>query len=198
MIYKDLGSYYQQKGEPQQAAQRWNIGLNYLKKSEYIFQKFKNKAGLLEVYNGFGDIYRRQDDYKNAEQYTQKVLSLAEEMNDLRFRRNAYKDLSKIYAKKRQFEQAYENERQFNKLRNQLVNEEGNRNMAQAQALFGDQLKEMEAERAEARNALLPYRKFHDFAVTKYVDRQILCSSEKPIQGFVTRKSRNARSGVGC
>ncbi len=153
--YKDLGSYFEQKGESQQAAQRWTIGLNYIEKAEYIFQKFGNKAGLLEVNNIFGDIYRRQNDFENAERYTLKVLTLAEEMDDGRFRRNAYKDLSKIYAKKRQFEKAYEYERQFNKLRNQLVNEEGNRNMAQAQALFGDQLKEMETERAEARNALL-------------------------------------------
>ncbi len=154
-MYKDLGSYYNELNKKNDASQRWNIALNYFRKGEEIFRKIDLKKGLLEVFNGYGDVYRRQKDYKQAIEYTQKMLDLAIEIGDQRFERNAYKDFSKIYALRGNYKTAYDYERKYNKLRHVIIDEDRAKSLVHQRALFGDLQKDIEVERQESRNALL-------------------------------------------
>ncbi len=154
-VYKDYGSYKLEIGKKNEANQFWNIALNYFKKAEEKFDSTNSKKGLLEVYNGYGDVYRRKKDFGEAKNYTQKMLDLAIELGDQRFERNAYKDFSKIYATQGDYKTGYDYEKKYNKLRHVIINEDRARSLVYQRALFGDMQKDLEVERQAARNALL-------------------------------------------
>ena len=154
-IYKDLGSYFEKINQPKDASQRWNIALNYFRKGAEAFEKIDYKKGQLEVLNGYGDVYRRKQEYSVAKKYTNEMLALALEIGDQRFVSNAYKDLSKIYAAIADYKNAYKFEKKYNKLRHKIVGEESSKQLQYSQASFNFKQKESEVERQQDRNALL-------------------------------------------
>ena len=154
-IYKDLGSYYEEIEEQSEAKQRWNIALNYFRKASEVYEKIDVKKGLVEVLNGYGDVYRRQKDFASARESTEEMLELAKEIGDKRGERNAYKDLSKIFEENGKYKEAFEYQKKYTKLRHEIIDDDQSKRLARREALYGDEQKEREIERQAARNKLL-------------------------------------------
>ena len=98
LVYKNIGSYYKDIDQEQQASTTFTKALSYLNQSLTIRETLNDEKGIMEVYNGLGDVYRRQDKLKEALQYTERYLDIAKELNDSKFKQKAYKDLSRVYA----------------------------------------------------------------------------------------------------
>ncbi|MCB0662136.1 MAG: tetratricopeptide repeat protein [Saprospiraceae bacterium] len=155
VFFKDKGSFFKKMNQPGKASQAWNTALDYFQQSLAIRKEEEDKKGVVEVLNGFGDVYRRQKDYTRALDYTKQYLKLALEINDKRFEQSAYKDLSKIYAEKGDFKNAYEYRKAYDELRYDQLDEQRTKEFARRQTLYGDQQKEIALEREQQRNALL-------------------------------------------
>src|SRR5690606_13804714 len=63
VVYKDLGSFFKKSKQEKKAQEHWEQALDYFQKALTIRQKLDDKRGIIEVYNGFGDVWRRREDY---------------------------------------------------------------------------------------------------------------------------------------
>lgn len=149
LVYKNLGSYYEELQQKQQSTKNLNTALTYLNKAFNIQKELDNKKGLIEIYNGIGDVKRRQKKYKAALQNTTKYLALAKEIEDQKYIQSAYKDLSKVYAKLNQFEKAFEFRKNYDELRYQRLDEKRTTDNARREALYTDTKKQFEIERLQ-------------------------------------------------
>ena len=98
MVHKNIGSYYRDLKEESKAAENFEMAHSFLNRSLMIREQLAAKKGIMEVYNGMGDVFRRQKNLKAALQYTEDYLALAEELDHKKFIKKAYKDLSRVYA----------------------------------------------------------------------------------------------------
>jgi adenylate cyclase len=155
VFFKDRGSFFKKMDQPDRANQAWDVSLDYLRQAMAIRQKENDQKGIVEVLNGFGDVYRRKKDFTRALSYTTQYMDLAKEINDKRAEQSAYKDLSKIFEETGDYKKAYEYRKAYDELRYQQLNESRTKEFARRQTLYGDQQKEIALEREQQRNALL-------------------------------------------
>lgn len=155
VFYKDRGSFFKKMGQQGRANQAWDTALDYLQQAMEIRTQEDDQKGIVEVMNGYGDVYRRKKDYTRALRYTTAYMQLAREIEDKRAEQSAYKDLSKIYAETGDFKKAFEYRKAYDELRYQQLDESRTKEFARRQTLYGDQQKEIALEREQQRNALL-------------------------------------------
>lgn len=149
VVYKNLGSYFLELEEPDSADIYLNRSLSYLSKALTIHQELNNRKGIIETYNGFGDVYRRLGNTDKALAYTQDYLDLAIEMDDQKFIQKAYKDLSRVYADLKKYKKAYKFRKKYDEIRYERLSEDIVQQNARRQAIFGDYQVQLENERQE-------------------------------------------------
>ncbi len=149
VVYKNLGSYFLALEEPDSANMYLNRSLSYLNKALTIHQQLNNRKGIIETYNGFGDVYRRLENTDKALSYTQDYLDLAIEMDDQKFIQKAYKDLSRVYADLKKYKKAYKFRKKYDEIRYERLSEDIVQQNARRQAIFGDYQVQLENERQE-------------------------------------------------
>jgi len=149
VVYKNLGSYFLELEEQDSAALYLNRSLSYLNKALTIHQTLNNRKGIIETYNGFGDVYRRLENTEKALSYTKDYLDLAIEMDDQKFIQKAYKDLSRVYADLKKYKKAYKFRKKYDEIRYDRLNEDIVQQNARRQAIFGDYQVQLENERQE-------------------------------------------------
>lgn len=149
LVYKNKGSFYQKTEKPDSS--QWNLAkaMQWLDKSLAIRMAANNRKGIMEVFNGIGDVKRRQSKWRETLNYTQRYLAIAEELGDEKYRQKAYKDLSRAYEGMGKYQQAFEYRRQYDNLRYQRLDEERARNNSQQEALYGDTRKQHAIEQQE-------------------------------------------------
>lgn len=149
LVYKNRGTFYQKTGQADSS--RWSLAeaRRWLEKSLALHHQMNNRKGIMEVYNGIGDVKRREGKWQETLRYTQQYLAIAEELGDEKFRQKAYKDLSRAYAGMGKYKEAFEYRRQYDNLRYQRLNEERARNNSQREALYGDTRKQHAIEQQE-------------------------------------------------
>ncbi len=147
LTYKNLGSYLLKKGEKEQAFAKWDTALQLFRPALKIWKVHENKKGIMAIYNGLGDVHRRKGQLDSALFYVQKYLTLAEEIDDPKYRQNAYKDLGKIYYSLGLYKKAYEYRRAYDRLKYRRLNEKKIRDNERREILYGDRLKQYEIER---------------------------------------------------
>ncbi len=134
LVLKNLGSYREASGEPRRAQLAWSEALSWLQKALAIRQAENDRFGLMELYNGFGDVYRRQDRLEEAFEMTDRYYRLAQELDSKKYQVNGLKDLARLYAKRGDYKQAYAFFRRHADLRFEVFQED-----------FWEQQKRMEA-----------------------------------------------------
>lgn len=149
VVYKNLGSYFLELEQQDSANIYLNRSLSFLKKALTIHQEFNNRKGIIETYNGFGDVYRRLEDSEKALSYTKDYLDLAIEMDDQKFIQKAYKDLSRVYADLKKYKKAYKFRKKYDEIRYERLSEDIVQQNARRQAIFGDYQVQLENERQE-------------------------------------------------
>lgn len=143
LVHKNIGSYYIDLKSKEKASENFKLAHSYLNQSLTIREKLADKKGIMEVYNGIGDVFRRQKNRQSALQYTKDYLSMAEELSDQKFILNAYKDLSRVYADLRNYEQAYTFRKKYDELRYKRLDEERVKQNTRREAIFGDNKKQI-------------------------------------------------------
>lgn len=123
VVKKNLGTFYQKRDNPVKANQYLMEALQSFDQSLKIRQKEDDKKGIIEVYNGFGDVYRRLKNFKKALLYTMSYKKLADEIGDTKFQQSAFKDLSSLYALMGNYKDAYEFRLKFEDLKDARMNE---------------------------------------------------------------------------
>ncbi len=149
VVYKNLGSYFLDLEEPDSANIYLQRSLSYLDKALTIHQQLNNRKGIIETYNGFGDVYRRLENTDKALSYTKDYLDLAIEMDDQKFIQKAYKDLSRVYADLKKYKKAYKFRKKYDETRYERLSEDMVQQNARRQAIFGDYQVQLENERQE-------------------------------------------------
>ncbi|MAT53334.1 MAG: hypothetical protein CMN32_02555 [Saprospirales bacterium] len=149
-VLKNLGSFYKDRGQKEEAATTWLEAEGYLKKSLAIREAEEDRAGIMEVYNGLADIRRREHKYEEALEYTDKYLQIAREIQDAKFQQNGLKDLARIYYKLGQYKKAYDYRKAYDELRYERFNEEKIKNEERREIAYSDRKKQIEIEKQQA------------------------------------------------
>lgn len=123
VVRKNLGSYYLKTKDKAKATQYLNQALDAFRLSLAIREKEADKNGIIEVYNGLGDVYRRLENYKQAKFYTTAYKKLAEEIGNTKFQQSAYKDLSRLNALTGNYKEAYELRLLYDDIKDKRMNE---------------------------------------------------------------------------
>ncbi len=142
LVHKNIGSYYNELENSEIAAQNFKTAHSFLNQSLSIREKLADKKGIMEVYNGIGDVYRRQQKLQEALQFTKSYLVLAEELADQKFIQKAYKDLSRVYADLGDYKNAYKFRKDYDNLRYERLDEERAKQNSRREAIFGDDKKQ--------------------------------------------------------
>ena len=150
VVYKNFGSFYAALSQPDSAASCFQQALQYFEQSLSIRTIQEDQKGIMEVYNGIGDVKRRQGLWKEALDYTNRYLDIAVQINDGKFQQKAFKDLSRVYASSDNYQLAYDFQRKYDDLRYERLSEDRVRMNTRREALFGDFNKQLELERKEA------------------------------------------------
>ncbi len=148
-VLKNLGSFYDKKGDQSLAQKTWAQTEEYFAKSLKIRQKLVDKAGIMEVYNGIADVRRRQGRFPEALDYTQRYYAIAKQINDLKYQQNGLKDLARINFKMGNFEAAYKYREQYDELRYSTFTEERLVAEQRREAVYTDRKKQQEIERQQ-------------------------------------------------
>ncbi len=150
VVHKNFGSYYDDLENPDSAAYCYKQALQYFNQSLQLRTEADDQQGLMEVYNGIGDVKRRQQHWQEALDYTRRYLAIAKNIDDRKFEQKAYKDLSRVFAESGAYQEAYQFRKKYDELRYQRLSEDQVRMNARREAIFGDFNKKLELERTEA------------------------------------------------
>lgn len=147
LVYKNLGSYFHETGKLTEASIYWQNALNYLDTAYQIRQELGDQFGIMEVYNGYGDVYRRQGKLRKALNFTKQYLKLAEDLANEKFLQNGFKDLARIYYQLGEYKTAYKWRKEYDELRYDRYNEERLKEYESREVFYSDRQKQFENER---------------------------------------------------
>ena len=154
IVYKNMGTLYNKQGDEQKSKEILNRALESFKRSLAIREKEEDKKGIIEVYNGMGDVFRRQNNYSKALFYSLAYQKLADEIGDTKFQQKAFKDLSSLYAATGDYKKAYELRLKFEDLKDQRMNESNLLKYQQDEFNFKEGQKQRELDKKQNEIAL--------------------------------------------
>ena len=155
VLFKNWGSYHLELEQQDSADWRFAEALSYFKQSLAIRSTSpENMRKVIEVYNGMGDVFRRQKRYEKALEYTKRYHDLADESGDKKFLQNAYKDFSRVYDKLEKYKKAFKWRKKYDELRWERLDEERTLLNARREAIYGDDQKQQAIEEQERALAL--------------------------------------------
>ncbi len=154
VVEKNRGSVYKDKGNIQRARASWKKALELFDQSRSIREELGEEAGLVEVYNGIGDVYRRQERYDLALQYTREYMAIGERTGNLKFVRTGWKDLSRIYSLQGNWEEAYKARKKYDELRWEEFDQKRVQDYERREVVYGDAKKQAKLEKQEQELAL--------------------------------------------
>ncbi len=146
LVHKNIGSLYLDLKDAEKASEHFKIAHSFLGRSLEIREKLADKKGIMEVYNGIGDVLRRERKLDEALIFTYDYLAIAEELSDQKFIQQAYKDLSRVYAEMENYKQAYHFRKKYDELRYARLDEDRVIQIARREAIFGDEKKQREID----------------------------------------------------
>ncbi len=120
----NLGSVYA-------SLKKFDEANRYYKEAKSINLEIDSNKGLSTSYKGIAESYIQQKRYNEALSNAIKSLEIAEEMNLLDHKRDAYELLSEIYENTYQYKNAFESHQQFKVLNDSLFNKENIEKIAQ-------------------------------------------------------------------
>ena len=152
---KDQGKYWKKTGQKEKALVIWKKALTYLDTAILLSDTVLNKKSTLEIYEGYGDVYRQMKDYRRSVRYAKRALALAREIGDLKFIQEAYEDLYKLHYSLKDYPLAFAYVDSFETIKTDRFNEDRIRENARREVLYGDRKKQYEIEKQQQENLLL-------------------------------------------
>ncbi len=146
---KNLGTFYDKKGNVALAQKTWAETEEYFAKSLKIREKLEDRAGVMEVYNGIADVRRRQKRFPEALEYTERYYAIAKDIGNKKFQQSALKDFARIHFKMGNFETAYRYREQYDELRYSTFSEERINAEQRREAVYTNKKKQQEIEKQQ-------------------------------------------------
>jgi tetratricopeptide (TPR) repeat protein len=144
-----------------------NLGENYFKlknyqkaaeytnRAIYLADEIGDKYLLATAYINLADLYTDEGKNLNAAlEYAQKCLVLAKELNYKNEMRKAYELFAKVYAKQRDFEQAYTYYKLYTEVKDSMFNEQSQKQISEMEAKYQAEKKDIEIHMLNTDKAL--------------------------------------------
>lgn len=152
--HKAEGSVHKDLGHSGRAESSWQTALGLLGRSRAIMEAQGEQAGLVELLNATGDVYRRQGRFDLALAYTRQYMALAKQTGQSKFIRNGWKDLSRVYADLGRWKEAFEARKTYDELRWQDFEERRIQDIERREVAYGDMKKQIRLLKQEQALAL--------------------------------------------
>ncbi|MBL4654408.1 MAG: tetratricopeptide repeat protein [Bacteroidia bacterium] len=135
--------------------------LDYLAKSLEIRELLGDKKGIASSLGNIGQLYsdhaealeklRRSKDevrskYERAVEYDQKSLAIAKEIGAKNEIKYAYQNLASVYYRQNKYKEAYDYHELYSGIKDSIINEQSNRQIAEMQELYESEKKEKQIE----------------------------------------------------
>lgn len=135
--------------------------IHYYQKSILIFKELGSKENVGIVLYNIGEIYYNRGFYEKAIEQSNESLIIAEEIGAKESIKNALSLLAMAYVKLNQFEKAYQYQLGYAEIKDSLINEDKNRQIAEMQTKYDTEKKEKENE------SLLKTTKIQELQLTR-------------------------------
>jgi signal transduction histidine kinase len=142
---QNIGTYYFDRGN-------YGVSMIYFNEGLVVAEKIGNRKGIRECSLNLGDIMEKKGDHQKALQYFLLALRIAEEDGDPGNIRNALSRMYPVYAALGNYREAFLTMERYNDLYTKMVNEESERQIADAEARYKNQQKEKENQRLRFEN----------------------------------------------
>ncbi len=122
------------------------MAIEFTMESLNIYIEIGNKYGQAATYYDLGKIYQAVNDTSKAEEFVQKSLNIAKELELLGVQKQSHRLLSEIFASKEQYKKAYENHILYKEINDNIFNEKNIKNLLalEFQHKFDKEKQEME------------------------------------------------------
>ncbi|MEL7123316.1 MAG: tetratricopeptide repeat protein, partial [Bacteroidota bacterium] len=163
VVNENIGSIYEDLSQFELAFNYFNIALEHLGP--------QNSPAKISILNNLGDVFRKQNNYPEAIQMTQKALKLAEETQDFHQLESANKDLSKTYSLMGDYQKAFEYMLEVERYKELGLEAQNTNQINKLQAIYDSNKKEsqiqllQEKDRANAANQRLLILSFTALAI---------------------------------
>jgi adenylate cyclase len=149
VAYKYRGSMLEDLGQQARARQAWDLAMDFFDQSLQLVIEYEDLQKQMEVYNGIGDVLRRQEKYSEALDFTQKYLTIADSIDSKRYVYLAYKDLSRLYSDLGDYEKAYKYRKEYDQLKYDVFDAERAKVIQRREVMYSDRKKQIEIERQQ-------------------------------------------------
>lgn len=140
---KEVGSVHKDAGRQDQAAGQWLTSLQWLDQAGNLLEQLGENRLKVELLNATGDVYRRQGRLAEALAVTREYMALAESTGQSKFIRNGWKDLSRIYAMKHMWKEAYNARKTYDELRWSDFEQRRMQDIERREVAYGDMKKQI-------------------------------------------------------
>ncbi|WP_425234802.1 tetratricopeptide repeat protein [Ulvibacterium sp.] len=144
MVNENIGSIYEDLGQ-------YDRAYEYFAKS-YGYLRDKGTREEANVLNNLGDTYRKQGDYIQSIEYTQKALLVADRIHDYHQLESANKDLSKAYALIGNYKEAHKHLIEAEKYNKAWLQAHNTNQLNVLQAIYETNKKEAEIQLLKEQN----------------------------------------------
>ena len=135
--YNNVGVIYLNKGNISEARAFYDKALK-------IRERLGDRMGLATSYYNIGESWALEGKYSLAYAYINKGLEIARGIGSKKVLEEAYEVLANAYAMDGKYDKAFEYHKLYAAMRDTLVNEESNRQMAMAQSQYESRVQEQE------------------------------------------------------
>lgn len=135
----NIGMTYQGLNDFRQAMNNFEMSLQ-------IMTNLNDAHGMASSYYHIGLLYYQQNDYNSTMNNLDTALSYALIGNEVNIQKNCYNLLSRIYADRGEFEDAYSSYKMYVEMKDALFTETNNRNITEMKIRYETEKKEREIE----------------------------------------------------
>ncbi len=143
---KGIGTSLSNIGLVHQELKNYDKALEYYERSLEIRERINDHFGVgISLFN-MGQVFLMQQKYDKAIDYMNRSLRIAREIGDREGVKYAYEFLALTYSKMKDYEQAYDYYQRFTLVKDSMINEASNKQMAELETRYKTKEREREIE----------------------------------------------------
>lgn len=144
--YNDLGNVYYTKGETDKA-------LSYYLECHSIKEKINDLEGISFSALNIAVVYKEKHEFVTAKKYFEKALRFAREVNGIELMLHCYQSLADLSYREKNYKTAYEYFKQYDVVKDSLLNQESSRAIAEMEVRYKTEKKEKEILKLQKKKA---------------------------------------------
>jgi len=161
-VYNNIGSIQQKQGNSSEA-------LKSQQQAMKIREELGNKQGIAASYCNIGELYIDMGRYPEAVEWLKKALNIAIEINDKETLKDTYAYLARVYKKLNNYKAALEYQDMSVAIKDSLMNEESERQIAEMKTKYETEKKDNEIELLNKNNEIKSVKIEKQRATVRYI-----------------------------